>query len=185
MVESLDPPDSSVEAHLCAQFAPKVLDKIFSSHQWSFLRVRDKLSKVVNEKPHPPYRFIYAYPSDAEHVNFIFDAELMDYPRPFVVESNKAGDKFICTNAFDAWAEYQMYGDKVKVLPPLVEDAFVNGLAFALCGALVKGTTGAQLANNFLQLYEISLSRAKDHDADEGREYMYNFMSDFERARYS
>lgn len=181
---SIEPPDGSVEASLCAQFLPVVLTKTFGARDWSFLTVKDKLALVANEKPHPPYLFTYMYPADAEKVSYVFTPDLGDYPMRFAVESNREGARFICTDVSEAWCEYQMYPDKVQMVPPWFRDAVVWGLAAELAGAIVKGSTGAQLAQNALQMYELSLIRAGDRDALQRREETNNFSSEFERARY-
>lgn len=185
IITSLDPADESTEAQMAAMFLPLVRDKIFTAHDWSFLRVRDHLAEVVNEKPHPPYKHLYMFPADAESIVFVFSEGLADYPQPFEIEANRDGARFICTPADNAWAEYQIYGDNVQSLPPLLEDAIAWGVAAELCGAIVKGATGAQLAQYALQMYELNISRAIARDAKQGRGYTNTnqWFSEFERSR--
>ena len=183
-ITSISPPDGTVEADLCAQFLPLVLAKTYAARDWSFLTVKDKLAEVANEKPHPPFLFIYMYPADAEKINFVFTPDLGDYPVRFRVEANRAGDRFICTNAPKAWVEYQALPNSVKTLPPWFVDTVAWGLAAELAGAIVKGTTGSQLVLNATQMYEAGLVRASERDAQQNRDYINNFISDFERARF-
>lgn len=182
-ITGINPPDGSVEAQLCAQFLPVVLAKAFSAKDWSFLTIKDKLAEVAHEKPHPPYAFIYMYPADAEKINYVFDPDFGDYPNQFSVEAGRDGAQFICTNAREAWCEYQMLPENVAYFPAWFTDAVAWSLAAELAGAIVKGSTGAQLAANCIQMYEMSILRAGDRDAVQRREYLANFRSEFEKAR--
>lgn len=185
IVTSIDPTDGSVESALCSDFLPVVKERIFSSYAWSFLRVKDKLAQVMSEPPHPPYEYLYAFPSDARIINFVFAAKQPEHSIPYSIESNRKGQRFICCDFEDAWCEYQMFGDELTTMPALIEDAITWALAAELAGAIIKGTTGAKMAQEALQMSELMMQREQNADARQERSYVDNkFVSEFERSRW-
>lgn len=183
ILENVTEQGSTVEEMLCFQFYPVAKEKILSEYDWSFMSVKDHLVLAEYEKPHLPYRYIYAYPSDASQVNVVYDAHSPSYPVPFEVDNSRQGTKFICTNIPHAWCEYQKLPEKVDRFPPLVEQAIVWQLAGELAGAIIKGTTGAQTAKYAYDQATISAEKAYFKDAQQRREHTLRRASEFELAR--
>ena len=181
VLESLETP-ATVEEQLCSQFYPMVRDYVLTSFDWTFSRVKDHLGLLANEKPHPPFKFIYQCPTDCARVISIFN-EQDPRPQKYSLEAARFGGRFICTDIPDAWIEYQLYGENVTVLPPNVEDALVWLLAAELAGALLKSSTGVQLSGRFRELGEQLLQKAAGRDISQSREFKQDFHSEFELAR--
>lgn len=181
IIVNLDENSNHIEEVYGAQIFPMVWNRVLSTYEWTFTKVKDKLVKVVNERPHPPYPFIYAYPSDCYLVRAVFDENYPQTLANFNVESNSNGLCFICTDADNAWVEYNNLGDNLTSLPPLVEDGIRLFLAGEFASVLIKGNTGITLNAQMLQLGTEILERAAIQDGSQFRgEVKRDFKSTFE-----
>lgn len=61
-IQSIDPPDKSVEAKTCAFWYPKVRDWLLQSGPWDFANVSQALASDAST--YPGYGYAYQYPND-------------------------------------------------------------------------------------------------------------------------
>lgn len=61
-IVSIEPPDDSVEAHLCQQFYPMARDELLAEHPWTFATKRASLSALVSGRE--DFAYAYALPTD-------------------------------------------------------------------------------------------------------------------------
>lgn len=176
---------ATVEETLCAQFYPIARDKILNTYDFTFMRVRDKLSEIYTY-PHPPYHLTYAYPADCAYIKVVYEGRPNCVPNPekFEVENTVEGQMIICTDVVNAWAEYQKLPDTVKHIPPLVENAIVWQLAGELAGAMIKSTTGVSMATQMFKAAEQYAMEAAARDGQQSTTTINRHMSEFEMARF-
>lgn len=81
-VSSIDPPDGSVEAGLCARFYSIARKEALEAHKWTWSKKREALAVAVN--PSTVWAYAYALPSDclspARVMNATLARELFTYP---------------------------------------------------------------------------------------------------------
>lgn len=176
---------ATVEETLCATLYPVARDKILSTYDFTFMRCRDKLSQVFTY-PHPPYKFIYAYPADCAFLKVVYRGEYFttSHPENFEVENTAEGNMVVLTDVPNAWAEYQKIADTVKRIPPLVENAIVWQLAGELASAMIKGATGLSIAQTMFKAAEQYAMEAAAKDGQQSRTSLEKRESEFEIARY-
>lgn len=61
-IVSIEPPDDSVEAHLCQQFYPIARDELLAEHAWTFATKREALADLVSTRD--DFAYAYALPTD-------------------------------------------------------------------------------------------------------------------------
>lgn len=61
-IVSIEPPDDSVEAHLCQQFYPIARDELLAEHAWTFATKRATLAPLVSARE--DFAYAYALPAD-------------------------------------------------------------------------------------------------------------------------
>lgn len=186
-VTSLDPPDDTPQAKLCAQFVPEVHRQLLQRHPWTFATKRVSpraVDDVVSTR-----KFAYAVPPEMLHPTKVLDPEATDESQvrpvrvpgtlqqvpssaiepasqPFVIESDRLGNRILRT---DQEAPVLVYIDKnipFERWDPIARQAAVHRLAYLLAGPLVKGKSGAALAAQQLQLSEALLQQAAAQNAE-------------------
>jgi hypothetical protein len=71
-IASIDPPEGSVHAELCAIYFPIVLTEVLEDHQWSFARSRATLARLADDASDGRGR--YALPTDYVTAIDLFDS---------------------------------------------------------------------------------------------------------------
>jgi hypothetical protein len=84
-VQSIDPPDSSVQAKYCAQFYPIALKALLELSTWGFSTKRAQLASVDN--PSSTWLFAYAMPANVINaISVLAPDALDDYSQNFGVQ---------------------------------------------------------------------------------------------------
>jgi hypothetical protein len=172
-VASIDPPEASAEAQLCAQFFPIARNRTLEVYDWSFARVRSSPSELVNANP--TWSFCYPRPSEAVRILRLLPPESIDDTpeQAFVEESLADGTQVIYSNMEDAVVVYtRLVTDPAKFSP-----LFVTGmglfLASYLAGPIIKGREGRSVGQSLAQaaINEIALAKASNANASHGHSY--------------
>lgn len=173
-VASIDPPEASVEAQLCAQFYPIARNRTLEAFDWSFSRVRVSLTPLVNTNP--TWQFAYARPSDAVRILRLLPPESYDdsFEQDFTEESLVDGTRVIYSNMEQAVGVYtRLVTDPAKYSP-----LFITAMGFMLgsyiAGPLIKGREGRSVAKELLQLAMGEMSQAKASNANAAHGHPYS-----------
>lgn len=162
-VASIDPPDGSVEADLCASFLPLALNEMLEGADWSFVRKRVTLALLPTNESQV-WRFAYAKPSDclfarriltndstkAEQDSADFDTE------QDIIYANQADAVLVYTGPLTSFAK----------LSPSAGTALSYLLAAYLAGPIVKGDEGAKTAGTLRKVAASILRTAVTQDAN-------------------
>lgn len=172
-VASIDPPEQSTQARMCAIYYPIAKQAMLELFDWSFATEKKSLAKL-SEDALPEWQGVYAMPAgclriirirpSSEHVMFpnwrypIFEIEPPDADYELI-------GRRIYTNAENPVATYITSEVTEGSFSPTFVTAFAYYLAMEIAGARVKGKEGYQYAQNLQKQFQIALSAAKTRDA--------------------
>lgn len=193
-ITSIDPPDGSVEAGLCASFYDIAVRAVLRMHPWSFATEKTALVAVNDgngDNDDAAYVYRYEVPRDCVQPLAIVAAEATNdhlvggvkVPADFVLKRSPT-DKAqrIYTNQEDAWLRYVVFENDPNQWDPLFGLAFTWHLASMLAGALIKTQEGDQAATRCLNRMAQYLAEAKKADFQE-RQVTLDERSRYSRAR--
>jgi len=132
-VSSIDPPEGSMQADLCARFYPVARDVLLEMHNWTFAVVRVALAEVDNDLA-DVWAYAYAMPSDIVRAMAVYPYECTDDDKgaDYIIESG-----VIYTNESAATIRYvAKVTDTTKFTP-----MFVSALSWLLASYLVGPVT--------------------------------------------
>lgn len=170
-VTSIDPPDGSAQASLCATFYPLARDSLLQMGYWSFAIKRKALVEVDN--PRTEWQYAYAVPADASGIIAVMPPDAsndyieygMDVPQKFVVETDIHGKRVLYTNQKDAHARYNAKIVDTTLFSTIFTISLSWHLASMLAGPIIKGDVGAAEAKRCAQVASAYMMQAKTHDA--------------------
>lgn len=184
-VNSIDPPDGSVQAAHCSRFLPMVRDSLLQAHAWSFALRREPLTAVAMPTGVNGWQYAYAVPNQCLHLlavqlpdaedDFIAalgtDDPLRSGPGspPFLLETADDGSPVIFSDVQGAVARFLRRVEDPSRWPPLFVEALTWRLAATVAGPLLKGETGMQQAIRCEQMALTVLTAAQAKDANQGR----------------
>ncbi len=166
-VSSIKPPEGSAQAEHCARFYPIARDTALEAHAWRFAVRRIALAPL--DVPTWGWRFAYGAPNN-ELVRLAVlspDALSDDNTQPYDSEVTASGAGVILTDQEDATLRYvQRITDTSRFSPGFIE-ALSWLLASYLAGPLLKGDTGAQMAQACHDRFAYVLAQARVSDANQ------------------
>lgn len=169
-VTSIDPPDGSAQASLCATFYPLARDSLLQMGYWSFAIKRKALTAVDN--PRTEWEYAYSVPSDASGIIAVMPPDAsndyieygMDVPQKFVIETDINGKRILYTNQKDAHARYNAKIVDTTLFSTIFTIALSWHLASMLAGPIIKGDVGAAESKRCAQVASAYMMQAKTHD---------------------
>lgn len=189
-VASLNPPDSSVQAQLCAKFYPVARNALLEMATWSFATRRVALAAVTN--PSSTWQYAYAQPANVINTLAVLPAEALDdyesscprpdnysygflpppvaltyEPQPYATETDASGNLIILTNVENAVLRYTTLVTDANKFSPLFTEALAWKLAAMLAGPLLKGEAGAAEAKRCYQMFLTIETQAEASDANQ------------------
>lgn len=188
-VSSIDPPDQSVQAQLCATHYPLARNTLLDAHNWSFTMRRVTLAQLTPETLE--YEYCYAAPSDLSNMIALRDAYSQrvsidstdsELPDEYSLEVNSLGVKVIYCHVPNAELVYNAIVTNPGNFPPLFVEALSFLLASYLAGPIIKGDVGVAAGMKLIQAYRLSLSNAIASDA-QNRRANRKFVPEAIRAR--
>ena len=189
-VASIDPPEGSAQAELCARCYPVARDMLLEMHAWGFATRRAQLALIGSAWPQ--WQYAYQAPSDMMNALAILDPQaLADYsvnipspyslsgtvntgvslytPQEYTIESDANGTPIIYTNQENAVLRYTAYATDTTTFSPLFVMALSWQLASLLAGPILKGDVGAAEAKRCTALALSYLTKATASDANQRR----------------
>lgn len=172
-VASIDPPENSAQAELCARFYPIARDTLLEMHPWGFATRRAALTPLAVAMD--AWSYVYTWPNLALRVFAVVpDGATDDYtvagevvPQPFHVEALESGAKVICTNVENAVARFVASVTDSSQFTPLFTTALSWLLASYLAGPILKQEAGAAEAKRCLAFFNAAFSDATRIDANQ------------------
>ena len=169
-VTSIDPPDGSAQASLCATFYPLARDSLLQMGYWSFAIKRKALVAVDN--PRTEWQYAYAVPADASGIIAVTPPDAsndyieygMDVPQKFVIETDIHGKRVLYTNQKDAHVRYNAKIVDTTLFSTIFTISLSWHLASMLAGPIIKGDVGAAESKRCAQVASAYMMQAKTHD---------------------
>lgn len=176
-VASINPPEKSTQARMCAIYYPLARTAMLEMHDWSFATRRGILSQLPDEDG-SGWRGVYQLPADALRVIRVkpYGTEnpiVRDGVRYPFFEMNPTDARFevlgrkLYTNADNPIAYYITSEVSEGLFTPTFVNAFAYYLATQIAGARVKGKEGQTLAQTIQKQFMVALSIAKSRDANQ------------------
>jgi hypothetical protein len=148
-INSIDPPDNSVQAQHCATFYPIARDELLEMHDWQFATKRWNLELSLVEFENGEWAYAYSLPSDyIRALKVCPQGAPMDFPgQPFKIESDVTElDTLLLTNVTDAVLHYIYREEETGRYSPTFISALSLLLGSYLAGPIIKGKTAAAVA---------------------------------------
>ena len=186
-LNSIDPPEGSVEAELCARFYPMARDSLLEAHPWNFATRRALLAQLAGWS-FAQWEYAYALPGDCLKVLSVLSSEATDdyqasltgavypewtagglalptvAPQEFAVETDEDGRVILLTHQADALVRYiALIADTTRFSPIFVMTLSWH-LAGMLAGPVLKGSEGAAQAQKCAQMMQFYLNQAVSSD---------------------
>lgn len=150
-VNSIDPPDNSVQAQHCATFYPIARDELLEMHDWSFATKRHALELSLVEFEDGEWAYAYSLPSDyIRALKVCPPGAPRDFPgQPFKIESDVTElDTLLLTNVAEAVLHYIYREEETGRYSPTFVSALSLLLGSYLAGPILKGRIGALVAES-------------------------------------
>lgn len=179
-INSIAPPDASIEAQDCARFYPMALKQALAEHAWGFAVTRQALGEVADAAP-ASWTYAYQYPNLCLRVLSVLNEDTTDDQdtQKFIRE----GD-LIYTNVPDATVRYIRYITDTNKYSPEFVNALSHFLSAMLAGKLIKGEAGTNVAKAELKAARSYFGIAAADDANSERAAVYQeYVPSSVRAR--
>jgi hypothetical protein len=170
-VNSIDPPDNSIQAQHCATFYPVARDELLQMHDWSFAIKRHTLALSGQELANGEWGFVYSLPSDyIRALRVCPPGAPQDYPgQPFKIESDVSElDSLLLTNVEEAVLHYVYREEETGRYSPLFISTLGLLVGSYLAGPILKGKAGIALRESLRQeaMGMFKLASAMDANAN-------------------
>lgn len=173
-VNSINPPETSIQSEHCARFYPFALDTLLRMHPWTFATRRRLLADISLVVPAAhPWQYAYAVPADLVTILGIysgarqFDEDAHEYEYEIGNDGNST--QVIYTNCDAATMRYVAEVTDSTRFPALFTQALSWLLASHLAGPIIKGEAGIRTAQSALQMGMSYARQAMAQDANERR----------------
>lgn len=168
LVGSLNPPDGTIEARLCALHYAPARDALLALHPWGFATTRVNGTLLAGQG-NDAWTYALARPAQTLRVLAVLPPGASDddpaAPQPFVCELTADGDEAVFTNQEQAVLRVVKRVQDTSRFPPLFAEALSWLLASKLAGPLYKGDSGAKMAKACLEAFSLWFPRAQAADA--------------------
>lgn len=167
-IASISPPDGSVQAELCAIYYPVARDTLLEMHAWNFAVRRQQLAQLTAETD--AFTYAYAMPPNIIRVLAVLPeggGDPAGDPIPFACEVDDAGNNVILTDQESAACKYVVRITETTRFSPAFVESLGWLLAAMLAGPLIKGDSGAKMAQTCRAMAQAVASRAAAADANQ------------------
>lgn len=175
-VTSIDPPDGSLQARICAQFFDIAVNKAMEAHAWDFAVKRVSPTAVTTDRSE--WLFSYTLPDDYMGVLTVLPEGATDDDHirgmsirvPYTIAVDAYGAKRLFANSENVILLY-----KSRVWDSAQwSESFVIYLSWVLASMIappqIKGDKGIEASKMALQMAKFHLSEAQTYDVQTSRE---------------
>lgn len=187
-VNSINPPDNTVQAQHAATFYPIARDRCLEAFAWPFACKRVELTESLVTAAEGEWAYVYNLPSDyIRALRVVPPGAAQDHPgKPYVIRSDETAlDTLLFTNVPEAVLHYVYREEETGRYSPTFITALSYLLASYLAGPIIKGRAGIQLKQAMEALYDAEIKKAGVHALNSaGRsgafygDYVPTWMSD-------
>jgi hypothetical protein len=153
-VNSIEPPDSTIQAQHAATFYPIARDFLLEKHDWSFALKRTELALSLVEFEDGEWAYSYSLPSDyIRAIRVCPPGVSKDFPgEEFKIVTDESElDTLILTNVEEAVLHYVFRETATGRYSPTFVVALSLVLGAFLAGPILKGKLGAILRESLME----------------------------------
>lgn len=165
---SIDPPDGTRDADLCAMWYPQALKYLLEQHSWGFAQKRKQLTAYTEKDENLPWKYAFAIPSDCVRITRLDKAgyKPTDPPLDFDIDYRSETDSMmLLCNDEAPIITYTCYVENADRYPAYFVQALVMQLASFLVGPMLKNSQ----AKTYIDLANQAISHAKTMDCKNTR----------------
>lgn len=162
-VNSIDPPDNTIQAQHAATFYPIARDACLEKYDWPFATRRHVLEESLVSLEDGEWAFVYTLPADyIRAIKVVPPGAAKDFPgEDFKIESDITElDTVLLCNVDEAVLHYVYREEETGRYTP----GFIVGLSYQLgaylAGVLLKGKTGMQVKQALQEAADAELKAA-------------------------
>jgi hypothetical protein len=162
-VNSIDPPDNTLQAQHAATFFPIARDQCLEDFAWPFASKVTSLTESLVTLPDGEWTYVYNLPSDyIRALRVVPPGAQKDHPgQDYVIRSDEEElDTLLFTNVAEAKLHYIYREEETGRYSP----AFITALSYLLgsflAGPIVKGRVGIQLKQALEDAYRAQIDKA-------------------------
>jgi hypothetical protein len=162
-VNSIDPPDSTIQAQHCATFYPIARDECLEGFAWPFATKAVELTESVVTMPDGEWAYVYTLPSDyLRALKVVPPGAQNDAPgQDYVIRSDEEElDTLLFTNCTEARLHYIFREEETGRYSPTFITALSYLLGSYLAGPILKGKVGMSVKQSLYQMYETLIDKA-------------------------
>lgn len=163
-INSIDPPDNSVQAQHVATFYPMSRDECLEAFDWPFATTRHTLEESLIELANGEWGFIYLLPSNyIRAIKVCPPGAAEDHPGvPFKLETDSSEqDLVLLTNCADAVLHYVYREEETGRYTPTFVSALSLLLGSYLAGPLLKGRGAMAVKQGLRREFELVIKQAE------------------------
>ena len=182
-VSSIDPPEGSAQAELCATFYPIARNNILELHEWGFSIRRAALALMTSTITQ--WAYAYAVPANMVRILSIQPTDSADdnsvsgiaSPVPYSVEINENGVQVIYSDTENAYIRYTSKVEDTTLFSPLFITTLSWQLAAMLAGPVIKGDPGKAAAIECEKMTQFWIGRASESNAQQKKSGMQHSVT--------
>lgn len=162
-VNSISPPDNSVQAQNCATFYPIARDECLEAYPWPFATTVSALAQSLVALPDGEWAYVYTLPSKyIRALRVVPRGAFKDHPgEDYVIRSDESGlDTLLFANCAEANLHYIYREEQTGRYSPLFVSALSYLLGSYLAGPLIKGRVGMQVKQSLYAVFRDMIDRA-------------------------
>lgn len=165
-VASIDPPEASTQARMCARFYPVARDEALEAHAWRFNTRRKALASVdLPAAVDGEWDYAYALPTDCLRPFAVYVPGVTEQGKTedFTIETSSDGSQVLYANVDEAYLKYVVRVTDTSRFPP----SFVTALSYLLARYLANPITrSAEHVKAMDALWRQTKSTAEALDGD-------------------
>lgn len=168
-VNSISPPDNTIQAQHAATFYPIARDECLEAFAWPFAKKAVPLTPSLVTLPDGEWAYVYAVPADyISALKVVYPGAQEDAPgQRYAIRSDETGlDLLLYTNVTDAVLHYIYREEETGRYTPTFVTALSYLLAAHLAGPIIKGRAAMAVKEGFISLYDKTILRAATRALD-------------------
>jgi hypothetical protein len=162
-VNSIDPPDNTIQAQHCATFYPIARDECLEAYPWPFAVTMKPLAASLVTLPDGEWAYVYTLPSGfIRALRVVPPGAHKDHPgEDYVIRSDDTElDLILLTNTCEARLHYIYREEETGRYSPMFVSALSYLLGSYLAGPILKGRVGMQVKQTLYDAYRGLIDRA-------------------------
>jgi hypothetical protein len=162
-VNSINPPDNTIQAQHCATFYPIARDECLEAYPWPFATTVKELAQSLVTLPDGEWSYAYQLPTSMIRVlRVVPPGAAKDHPgEDYVLRMDESGsDQLLLTNCPEARLHHIFRQEQTGLYSPMFVAALSYLLGSHLAGPILKGRIGAQVKQSLYAIYRDMIDRA-------------------------